>query len=103
MKIYSIYDKKALTYFPPFCVENKIQAIRGVEGTVNSSGNVLNSYPDDFALYFIAEFDEKTGKIKQNELNYLECEIRQLVRTERMAPDLSGSMREGLADKGGEK
>ena len=86
MKIFAVYDKKAMCYFPPFTTENKIQAIRGLEQTVNSSGNVINFYPDDFALYDIGEFDNKTGRVTQADIIQLECECRQLVRPLRDVP-----------------
>lgn len=79
MLIYAIFDKKAMIFFPPFCCENKIQAIRGLSGTVNHSGNVIFDYPDDFALYFLGEFEPSTGNITQPEIKYIECEARQLV------------------------
>lgn len=80
MLIYAVYDKKGCFYMPPFTVENKIIAIRGLEQEVNTSGSVLNRYPEDFALYFLGEFDNKKGKIKQPGVLVLECECMQLVR-----------------------
>lgn len=80
MIICSVYDKKAMTFFPPFTCENKVVAIRSLEGTVNSSGNVINRYPDDFALYTLGDFDEKTGNITCFDIKVLECECRQLVQ-----------------------
>lgn len=80
MLLFALYDKKGMFYMPPFTVENKIQAIRGVEEAVNDSGTVIGRYPDDFALYFLGEFDNKTGKFVQPEMLTLECECRQLVR-----------------------
>lgn len=86
MLLYSVYDKKAMCFFPPFCVDNKIQAIRALTGTVNRVGNDISSYPDDFALYYIGEFDINKAIISQPEIKVLECECRQLV-----SPELNGS------------
>lgn len=80
MEFYAVYDKKAMCFFPPFTTENNVQAIRGIDEAVNSSGSVLNRYPDDFALYYLGDFDNKKGKISQKEMNELVCECRQLVR-----------------------
>lgn len=80
MLFYALYDKKAMCYFPPFTVENKIQAIRGVEREVNISDSVLNRYPEDFALYYLGEFDNKSGRIKQPDIMTFECECMQLLR-----------------------
>ena len=103
MLICAVYDKKAMCFFPPFTVENRVMAIRGFEETVNAPGNVISRYPDDFALYTLGEFNEKQGNIVQYELKSLECEARQCVMPKEWK-NFNSSMDEGtrLAGEGGE-
>lgn len=79
MLIFAVYDKKAMVFFPPFTVENVVSAVRGLEDTVNSPGNVINRYPDDFALYKLGEFDNVSGNFNLLEIKECVCECRQLV------------------------
>ena len=63
MKIYSIYDKKALTYSPVMSFENDVLAIRSFEQFVLSGNNVISQYPTDFVLCYLGEVDNTTGAL----------------------------------------
>ena len=102
MIICSVYDKKAMVFFPPFTVENKVVAIRSLEVTVNTSGNVINRYPDDFALYTLGEFDDKTGNITIYEIKTRECECRQLVQPAEMSAYVNNADNEARLSPSGE-
>lgn len=75
LKIYSIYDKKALAYTNPFYYHQKGQAIRALEDAVNDPQNPLSKHPEDFTLYELGEWDDTTGAIKahQNPVHVEEC------------------------------
>ena len=58
-KLYSVYDKQAQVYSAPFSAVNDAIAQRIVKGTLQEAGdNKLSIWPDDFALYRMAEFDD---------------------------------------------
>lgn len=61
MKIYSIFDKKAIVYSPLMTFENDTYAIREFEH-IASSG-LIHRYPEDFALYCLGSYDDKVGLI----------------------------------------
>lgn len=63
MKIYSIYDKKALTYSPVMSFENEVLAVRSFEQFVLAGNNTISQYPSDFVLCYLGEVDDTTGAL----------------------------------------
>lgn len=59
-----MYDKKAMFFDSPFCVENDIQAARAFDQAVNDPRSTLSKYPADFALYYLGEYDSGTGAVR---------------------------------------
>lgn len=62
MQLFSIYDTKAEKFGFPFQAPSKGAAVRQIAVEMNGQKNVLTQYPQDFELYAVEEFDEKTGK-----------------------------------------
>lgn len=75
MQLYSVYDKKALTYGPVMSFPMDVIAIRAIEMDINSQKSVMSSYPNDFCLVRLASFDENTGKLEVLDIpeNVYEC------------------------------
>lgn len=70
MKLYCIYDRNAELANQPFVMPNNAMAIRNFQIQVNQPStpakpNVIGMYPDDFALYYLGEMDDKTCVIQQ--------------------------------------
>lgn len=61
--MYSLHDKKAEEYGRPFYHVNDQDAKRSVAMALESTP-VLEKSPEDFDLYCVGEFDEKTGNIR---------------------------------------
>lgn len=68
MKIYAIYDLKAETYDSVMCFPSDIYAMRYLSSLVHNSDSIINSYPSDFGIRAIGEFDNKLGIIKPYEI-----------------------------------
>lgn len=63
MKVYSIFDEKADFFDSPFsCVRDEV-AIRLFSSLVSDEHSMVFNHPEDFSLYVLADFDEKTGGI----------------------------------------
>lgn len=78
-EIYAIFDKKAEYHITPLMfVRNRNEAIRSVQGAVNSPGSMLHDYPFDFALYSLGRFDENSGAFVEP-VRKLICECSSLV------------------------
>jgi len=67
MKIYSVRDKRANEYGQPMAMPTDAHAVRSFQQEVNreDAGNMLNQYPEDFAMYYVGDFDQEHGTITE--------------------------------------
>lgn len=67
--IYVVRDAVGDTYNTPFVQQNVGAALRGFAIEVNTprENNMINSHPNDFALYEVATYDHRTGVISAYE------------------------------------
>jgi len=63
LQIFAVFDKKAIAYSHPTFFAQKGQAIRTFEDAVNDAQTIFCKHPEDFALFHIGEWDDKTGVI----------------------------------------
>jgi hypothetical protein len=61
-RIYAIRDQKSKTYDNPFPQLTHEEAFRTFTSIVNAK-NTINSYPEDFDLYYLGEYETNTGKV----------------------------------------
>lgn len=80
MELFSVYDKKAMFFDSPFCVENEVQAARAFDQAVNDPRSTLSKYPADFALYYLGEYDPGSGAIDRAVIPILKHEAMEFVR-----------------------
>lgn len=59
--MYSIYDRVAKTWCPPFSSVNDGTVQREFAIAVNSKGTAYQAHPEDYELYRVAEFDAEAG------------------------------------------
>lgn len=62
LRLYSIYDSKAEQFSPPQVYHNDMLALRGFEGLVNDDKTLINSYPEDFSLYYVGNLGDIDGR-----------------------------------------
>jgi hypothetical protein len=63
LKMYTIYDKKAGVCWQPFFVEHEIQAKRQFARLVSDDDSHVKTYPEDFRMLKLGEFDQETGEV----------------------------------------
>ena len=61
IRAYSVYDRKALTYNPPFHAPTDGAAIRIVADAANDQNTSLGRHPNDYVLFFVGTYDDQTG------------------------------------------
>ena len=61
MKMYAIRDNKTEVFNNPFISHTDMSAMRTVYGAMDQ--NLLSTYPEDFSLWYLGEFDDVTGAI----------------------------------------
>lgn len=82
MKIYSIKDTKA-GYMNPIYMQNDEIAVRTFKKYANDAQpNVVNEFIEDKELWYLGEFDERTGIIKAVEPMFLAKAVDLVVRGE---------------------
>lgn len=62
LRLYSIYDSKAEQFSPPQVYHNDMLALRAFEGLVNDAKTLINSYPEDFSLYYVGNLGDINGR-----------------------------------------
>lgn len=62
LRLYSIYDLKAEQFSPPQVYHNDMLALRGFESLVNDNKTLINSYPEDFSLYYVGNLGDTDGR-----------------------------------------
>lgn len=62
LRLYSIYDNKAEQFSPPQVYHNDMLALRAFEGLVNDDKTLINSYPEDFSLYYVGNLGDSDGR-----------------------------------------
>lgn len=67
MKVFSIYDSKAVAWTQPFYSMNAATAIRTFEQIVNEDGHAFNMHPEDYTLFELGEWHEQEGKLVVHE------------------------------------
>lgn len=67
MYLYSIKDEKVGVFYKPYFLSHDVIAKRMFRGMLRQQDSLMREFPRDYALYRVGCFDEKTGKIEQNE------------------------------------
>jgi len=63
-RVIAVYDKKAQMYpRPPFCMQSRVEAIRGFTDAVNKDDSPIAAFPSEFDLVEVGTFDSETGAL----------------------------------------
>ncbi len=60
-RIFTIHDRKAGAYFPPFYLPQVGQAVRTFADCVNDINHEFSKHPEDYTLFAIGTFDDNTA------------------------------------------
>lgn len=63
LNLYSIFDKKAAAYIPPFFMHNDQVALRACANCVADPTHQWHMNPGDYDLYRLGIFDDASGEI----------------------------------------
>lgn len=62
-EVFAVYDKRSQLYGNLMTCRNKVEAMRNFEQACATSGTPLNSYPLDFDLVKVCDFNDESGHI----------------------------------------
>lgn len=60
---YTLYDRKALVYSPPFFAVADGAAVRMVQDLASTTDNQVGRHPGDFVLYCAGGYDDLSGQL----------------------------------------
>lgn len=60
---YSIYDRKALQYHPPFFASTDGSAVRSFSDLVNDTNTNVGRHPNDYVLYCVGSYSDADGSM----------------------------------------
>jgi len=83
--VYSVFDKKAGIYSPPFYAPHNEIAMRNVSMAARNLESQLGQYPADFALYRLGYFDDESGLFQTGRPDFL-TEVVSLFPAETQLP-----------------
>lgn len=63
IRIFSIYDKAAEAWLPPFFLPMQGMAIRAFTDCVNDAKHKFCAHPEDYTLAEIGEYDDSSARI----------------------------------------
>lgn len=63
LKIYTIFDRKAVAHHQPFYARSDAEAMRMIMESMHGGQSKLSQWPDDYHLYGLGKFDDQTGEI----------------------------------------
>lgn len=70
-RLYSVRDLKAEIFGPMFSSRTDSEAARNFDRLRRDPQSNIHQYPEDYQLFFMAEFDDATGSVVQREVPQL--------------------------------
>lgn len=62
--VIAVYDKKIGLFDPPFVARHKNEAVREWNVVIKNKETKFGKNPEDFDLFWIGEYDERTGNFE---------------------------------------
>lgn len=63
LNAYSVYDNKALQYYPPFFASTDGAAVRSLSDMANDSSTNIGKHPGDYVLYCVGTYNDQNGEL----------------------------------------
>lgn len=64
VKIFTLYDVKAVSFLQPFFLQNSSLAIRALEATLKDEKSAICQNPEDYTLYELGSYDDQNAQIE---------------------------------------
>ena len=61
--LFTVFDSAAGAFLDPFPAPSVEFAIREFRRAANDAGHQFNRFPEDYTLFLVGEFDQKSGEI----------------------------------------
>ena len=84
VQIFTVFDRKAITYMQPFFTHNSATAMRELSIACQNPKHPFRMHPEDYVLFHVGEFDDATGQI-DNAMPITICDMLTIV--DQLGPD----------------
>lgn len=64
LQAYSIFDRKALQYHPPFFASTDAAAVRSLSDLVQDPNTTVGRHPNDYVLYGVGTYSDADGSLQ---------------------------------------
>lgn len=64
LKMFCVYDSKALAYMSPFFMSSIGQATRAFGDTCNDKGSGFNKHPEDYTLFYVGDWNDTNASFQ---------------------------------------
>lgn len=71
LHVYSVFDSAVQAYLPPFFERSDASAVRAFRRACLDPNHSFFASSSDFSLYYLGEFDDATGMIRQSGLVFM--------------------------------
>lgn len=88
LRMFAVYDSKALAFLQPFFSNSNGSAIRAFEDAVQDPKTPFFKHPGDYQLYELAGFDDSTGAVSPVHPTKLLCNGADFVPARRAAAEV---------------
>jgi len=76
--LYSVYDVKSEFYGSPVLFHNDEDARRGIASVFSNPGSMMATYPEDYRLFRLGNFNDNSGSIEHCAVPEFVCELSSL-------------------------
>jgi len=63
LKVFAVHDSKVGAYMQPFFQRSVGEAVRSWETVCNDGKSAMSTFPADFTLFEIGEYDDQSGAL----------------------------------------
>ena len=98
VKVFSVYDRLAEAFLPPFVSQTAATAVRQFDNSVNDPQHNFHTHSADYDLYMLGTFDDQVGDFENDKVQL--DNGAHLKREETMTPDDAVRTMEGMSKAG---
>lgn len=88
MKLFSVYDDKAMFYSNPFPAHTTPEAMRMFAQSAKNPEIAISHHPEDYSLYHIGEFNADDGRLSPIIPAVYLCRASELLYDRKSVPQL---------------
>jgi hypothetical protein len=99
LEIFSVFDRKAKAFIPPFFLPNRNMALRVFTDSVNDPEHQFHAHPEDYSLFHLGDFDQESGLIDSFSSIDLVANAMNVVNSNPPVTSTEGTQPDGISEQ----